>query len=125
MPTPYDREMERLRKLLAEVETDEDSGFDNDDNGPENVLEEIFSNHESFSEHDTESEEDRDSGSEGVNSSEWFSSKDGVQWRKTKFRENIRTCHNIVSRLLGTKEPATATSPVKSWELFIDDNMIR
>ncbi|GBN91465.1 hypothetical protein AVEN_5634-1 [Araneus ventricosus] len=79
MPTPYDREMEHLRKLLAEVETDEDSGFDNDDNGPENVLEEIFSNHESLSEHDAESEEDRDSGSEEVNSSEWFSSKDDVQ----------------------------------------------
>ncbi|GBL95871.1 hypothetical protein AVEN_227118-1 [Araneus ventricosus] len=47
-----------LRKLLAEVETDEDPDFDNEDNGHENVLEEIFSDHESFCEHDTESEED-------------------------------------------------------------------
>ncbi|GBN68987.1 hypothetical protein AVEN_222842-1 [Araneus ventricosus] len=31
--------MERLRKLLAEVETDEDSAFDNEDNGPKDVLE--------------------------------------------------------------------------------------
>ncbi|GBN53956.1 hypothetical protein AVEN_13022-1, partial [Araneus ventricosus] len=34
--------MERLSKLLAEVETDEDPDFDNEDNGPEDVLEEIF-----------------------------------------------------------------------------------
>ncbi|GBN52543.1 hypothetical protein AVEN_185533-1 [Araneus ventricosus] len=50
--------MSRLCKLLAEVETDEYPDFDNEDNGPEDVLEEIFSDHESFSEHDTESEED-------------------------------------------------------------------
>ncbi|GBL82110.1 hypothetical protein AVEN_21066-1, partial [Araneus ventricosus] len=34
--------MERLRKFLAEVETDEDPDFDNEDNGPEDALEEIF-----------------------------------------------------------------------------------
>ncbi|GBN02826.1 hypothetical protein AVEN_216786-1 [Araneus ventricosus] len=54
MPTSYEKEMECLRKLLAEVETDEDSNFDNEDNGPEDILEENFSDHESFSEHDTE-----------------------------------------------------------------------
>ncbi|GBM31680.1 hypothetical protein AVEN_101294-1 [Araneus ventricosus] len=53
--------MERLRKLLAEVETEEDPDFDN---GPEDVLEEIFSDHESFYEHDTESEEGGNSGNE-------------------------------------------------------------
>ncbi|GBN23331.1 hypothetical protein AVEN_212648-1 [Araneus ventricosus] len=53
--------MERLRKLRAVVETDGDSDFDN---GPEDNLEDNFSNHESFSEHDTESEEDGDSGNE-------------------------------------------------------------
>ncbi|GBM42927.1 hypothetical protein AVEN_239087-1 [Araneus ventricosus] len=57
--------MERLRKLLAEVETD-DPDFDNEDNGPEDVLEEIFPYHESFCEHDTESEEDGDSGNEDL-----------------------------------------------------------
>ncbi|GBN36625.1 hypothetical protein AVEN_136409-1 [Araneus ventricosus] len=31
MPASYGKEMERLRKLLAEVETDEDSDFDNED----------------------------------------------------------------------------------------------
>ncbi|GBO05194.1 hypothetical protein AVEN_46033-1 [Araneus ventricosus] len=40
MPTPYEKEMKRLRKLLAE--TDEDPDFENEDSGPENVLEEIF-----------------------------------------------------------------------------------
>ncbi|GBN73536.1 hypothetical protein AVEN_119252-1 [Araneus ventricosus] len=69
MPTPYENEIESLRKLLAEVETDEDSGFDS---GPEEVLEVNFSDHESFSKHDTESEEDGDSGNEEVNNSEWF-----------------------------------------------------
>ncbi|GBN43738.1 hypothetical protein AVEN_219641-1, partial [Araneus ventricosus] len=98
--------------------------FDNEDNGPEDVLEEIFSDHESFCEHDTESEEDGDSGNEDVNNFELFSSKEGIERRKTQFRQNIR-CHNIVSRLLGTKEPAKdVTIPVKSWEIFINDYMI-
>ncbi|GBM94211.1 hypothetical protein AVEN_142998-1 [Araneus ventricosus] len=47
--------MDRLCKLLAEVETDEDPDFYNADNGPENALEEIFSDPESFCELDTES----------------------------------------------------------------------
>ncbi|GBO38598.1 hypothetical protein AVEN_24253-1 [Araneus ventricosus] len=42
MPTPYEKEMERLHKLVAEVETDEDPDFDSEDNGPEHVSEEIF-----------------------------------------------------------------------------------
>ncbi|GBN19659.1 hypothetical protein AVEN_48051-1 [Araneus ventricosus] len=117
--------MERLRKQLAEVETDEDPDLDNADNGTEDVLEVIFSDSESFYEHDTESEEDGDSGNEDVNNLELFSSKERIEWRKTKFRQNI-LCHNIGSLLPGTKGPAKdATSPVKSWELFINDNMIR
>ncbi|GBN87574.1 hypothetical protein AVEN_154056-1 [Araneus ventricosus] len=111
--------------LLAEVETDQDPVFDNEDNGPEDVLEEIFSDHKSFSKHDTESEEDGDSGNEDMNILEWVSSKDGVQWMKTKFWQNIR-CHNIVSRLPGTKRPAKdVTSHVKSWVLFISYKMIQ
>ncbi|GBM94822.1 hypothetical protein AVEN_26533-1 [Araneus ventricosus] len=112
--------MERLRKFLAEVETDEDPDFDNEANGPEDVLDDIFSDHESFCEHDTESE----SGNEEANNLELFSSKGGIEWRKTKFRQNIRF-QNIVSLLPGEKGPAKdVTSPVKSWELFINDNMI-
>ncbi|GBN55715.1 hypothetical protein AVEN_13218-1, partial [Araneus ventricosus] len=68
MPTPFQKEMERLHKLLAEIETDEDSDFDNEDNEPEDILEENFSDHESFSEHDTES--DGDSGNKEMNNSE-------------------------------------------------------
>ncbi|GBM93197.1 hypothetical protein AVEN_93753-1 [Araneus ventricosus] len=121
MPPPYEKEMEHLRKFLAEVETDENPDFDN---GPEDVLEEIFSDHESFYEHDMESEEDGDSENEDANNLELFSSKEGTEWRKTKFRQNIR-CHNIVWRLSGTKGPAKVVkSPVKSWELFINDHMI-
>ncbi|GBL72113.1 hypothetical protein AVEN_163408-1 [Araneus ventricosus] len=52
-PISYEKEMERLRKLLAGVKTDEDSDFENEDNGPEDNLEDNFSNHENFSEHDT------------------------------------------------------------------------
>ncbi|GBM00247.1 hypothetical protein AVEN_32601-1 [Araneus ventricosus] len=59
MPTTYEKEMERLRKLFAEIETDEDSDFDNE---PEDILGENFSDHESFREYDTESEEDGDYG---------------------------------------------------------------
>ncbi|GBN16014.1 hypothetical protein AVEN_90072-1 [Araneus ventricosus] len=125
MPTAQAKETERLRKLLAEVETDEDPVFDNEDIGPEDHLEVIFSDHESFCEHDTKSEEDGDSGNEYVNNLELFSSEESIQWRKTKFRQNI-LCHNIVSHLPGTKEPAKGvTSPVTSWELFINDNMVQ
>ncbi|GBL88385.1 hypothetical protein AVEN_29750-1 [Araneus ventricosus] len=76
--------MERLRKFLAEVESDEDPGIDNEYNGSEDVLEEIFSDHESFCEHDTEYEEDGDSGNDDANNLELFSSKEGTEWRKTK-----------------------------------------
>ncbi|GBL77757.1 hypothetical protein AVEN_152970-1 [Araneus ventricosus] len=62
LPTPYEREIERLRKLPVEVETDEDPDFDNEDNGPEDALKKIFSDHESLCEHDTESEEGGDCG---------------------------------------------------------------
>ncbi|GBN68388.1 hypothetical protein AVEN_86441-1 [Araneus ventricosus] len=88
-------------------------------------LKRIF--HESFSEHDTESEEDGDSGNEEINNLEWFSYKDGIQWRKTKFRQNIRNrFHNIVSHLPRIKgQSRDVTSPVKSRELFISDNMIQ
>ncbi|GBM64440.1 hypothetical protein AVEN_166683-1 [Araneus ventricosus] len=116
--------MERLCKLLTELEN-EDPDYDNEGNGPEDVLEEIFSDHESFSEHDTESEEDGGSGNEDANNLEWFSSKGRVQWRKTRFRQNIR-CHYIMSCLPEKKGQAKdMTSPVKSWELFINDNVIQ
>ncbi|GBN16097.1 hypothetical protein AVEN_44766-1 [Araneus ventricosus] len=64
------KEMERLQKRLDVVETHENSDFDNEDNGSEDVLEENFAHHESFSEHDTESVEDRDSGNKEVNNLE-------------------------------------------------------
>ncbi|GBN48067.1 hypothetical protein AVEN_150133-1 [Araneus ventricosus] len=70
MLNPQEKGMERLRKMLAEVETDEDPDFDNEDNAPEDVLEEIFSDHESFCEHDTEPEEDGDFGNEDGNNLE-------------------------------------------------------
>ncbi|GBN60745.1 hypothetical protein AVEN_37925-1 [Araneus ventricosus] len=79
MSTAYEKEMERLRKLLAEVQTNEYSDHENEDNLPEDVWEENFSDHECFSEHDTESEVAGDSGNEEVNNSECFSSNDGVQ----------------------------------------------
>ncbi|GBM98295.1 hypothetical protein AVEN_42740-1 [Araneus ventricosus] len=117
--------MERLRKLLAEVETNEDPDFDYENNGREYVLEDIFSDHESFIDHVKKSEEGGDSGNEDVNNLEWFSSKDGLQSWKTKFMQNIR-CHNIMSRLPGTKGQAKdVTSPLKSYELFLNDNMIQ
>ncbi|GBM49059.1 hypothetical protein AVEN_155818-1 [Araneus ventricosus] len=107
MPTPYEKEMEPLRKLRAEVETDEDADFDN---GPEDGLEDTFSVRESFSKYDTELVEkigmNGNSGNEEVNNTERFSSEDGVKWRKINLRQNIRSrCHNIVSRSPGVKGP--------------------
>ncbi|GBN80919.1 hypothetical protein AVEN_4229-1 [Araneus ventricosus] len=102
--------MERLRKFLAKIETDEDPDFENEYNISEDVLEEIFTCHESFCGYNTESEEDGDSGNEDVNNLELFSSKEGIEWRLTKFRQNIRY-HSIVSLLPVAKD---VTSPVKS-----------
>ncbi|GBM76130.1 hypothetical protein AVEN_98062-1, partial [Araneus ventricosus] len=70
MTISYEKEIERLCKLLAEVETDKVPDFDNENNGPEDVLKENFSDHESFSEHDKESEEGGYSGNEEVDNSE-------------------------------------------------------
>ncbi|GBN62563.1 hypothetical protein AVEN_193508-1 [Araneus ventricosus] len=42
MQTPFEKEMERLHKPLAEVETYEDSDFDNEDNAHEDILEKNF-----------------------------------------------------------------------------------
>ncbi|GBO07422.1 hypothetical protein AVEN_20858-1 [Araneus ventricosus] len=121
-----EKERERLRKLFAELETDEDSDFDNKGNRPDDILEEKFSNHESFSEYDTESEEDGDSGHGEVNNSEWFASKLAYKEEKQNLGTIIRIrCRNIVSCFSGTKVPVKdVTSPVKGWELFINDNMI-
>ncbi|GBM81386.1 hypothetical protein AVEN_107118-1 [Araneus ventricosus] len=94
MPTPCEKEMEHLRKLLAEVETDEDSGFDNEDNGPEDDLERIF---QIMKVSAKMIRNDKRTEILKVNNSEEFLSKDGVQWRKTKFRQNI------VSRLPGER----------------------
>ncbi|GBO24517.1 hypothetical protein AVEN_251617-1 [Araneus ventricosus] len=107
------------------IETDEDPDFNNEDNGHRDVLEEIFSDQESFCEHDTKWKEDEDSRNEDVNNLELFSSKEGIDWREIKFRQNIR-CHNIVSHSPGTKGSAKdVKSPVKSWELIIKDNIIQ
>ncbi|GBN86076.1 hypothetical protein AVEN_138090-1 [Araneus ventricosus] len=116
--------MERLHKVLPEVETDVDIVFEN---GTGDVLEENFSDLERFSEHDTESKENGDSRNEDVNNLLWLSPKDDVQRRKTKFRQNIRNrCHNIASRLPGTKGTVKdVANPVKSWELFINDKKIQ
>ncbi|GBN44761.1 hypothetical protein AVEN_196041-1 [Araneus ventricosus] len=64
MSTSCEKEMKLLHKLLVEVEIDEYSDFDNERNGPEDTLDDIFSDRESFREHDSESEENGDSGSE-------------------------------------------------------------
>ncbi|GBM87892.1 hypothetical protein AVEN_31619-1 [Araneus ventricosus] len=113
MSTPSEKEIEPLSKLLPEVETDEDLDFENEVNGPKDVLEENFSDHESFSEHDTESLKDGDSGNEEVNTPYYKSIS------RTRY-------HNIVSRLPGTKQPAKdMTSPVKSRDLFMNDNVVQ
>ncbi|GBO03747.1 hypothetical protein AVEN_23261-1 [Araneus ventricosus] len=76
MPAASERKRNgAFRKLLAEDETDEDPDFDSEDNGPEVVLEDIFSDHEYFREHDKESEEVGDSRNEDVKNLELFHQK--------------------------------------------------
>ncbi|GBL90174.1 hypothetical protein AVEN_227226-1, partial [Araneus ventricosus] len=84
--TTTEKEVERVRKLLATVQTDEYPDLCNEDNGPDDGLELIFSDHENFCDNKTKSEVDRDSGNEDENNLKLFSSKEGIGWRKTKFR---------------------------------------
>ncbi|GBN32573.1 hypothetical protein AVEN_35162-1 [Araneus ventricosus] len=119
--------MESLRKLLAEFETDEDSDFDNEDNRPEDVLEENFSDHEneSFSERDKESEENGESGNKEVNIRNGFHQKKVYREGKQNLGRIFILVIILCCALPGTKRTAKdVTSPAKSWELFIDDNMI-
>ncbi|GBN97408.1 hypothetical protein AVEN_219436-1 [Araneus ventricosus] len=97
--------------------------LDNENIGPENVLEEIFSDHESFCQHDTESEEEGDSRNDDVNNLELFSSKEGTEWRKKlgKILVVIILCRCYLEK---KAPPKDVRNPVKSWELFINDNMI-
>lgn len=117
----YNEEMERLRKLLEEVSTDEESIEEND----------AFSDcDEMFSEHDTSSEEEIESDEEDAvesNSDDCFTGKDGKTiWKKTKFRQNFRTlARNIISKLPGNiGEAKDVTSPIESWNLLLDENIL-
>ncbi|GBN55748.1 hypothetical protein AVEN_26655-1 [Araneus ventricosus] len=92
--------MKRLRKLLAEVDTDEDPDFDNEGNGPEDVLEETFSDHESFCEHDTESEEDGDYGNEEKEDGKMLLPLLSLPWLEmpARFQKECFDCFNRINR---------------------------
>lgn len=122
MPTPYEKEMERLRSLLNEVESEENSA---------NSDEEEFSDHENFSEHNSESEIEEDDSEvdqdDVIASSDVFIGKDNcTRWKKEKFRTNGRTpARNIISHLPGPRGAAKdVTTPINSLDIFIDKNMI-
>ncbi|GBM25647.1 hypothetical protein AVEN_82763-1 [Araneus ventricosus] len=104
--TSYEKEMERLRKLFAEVETDDDSDFDNEDNGSEDILAENFSNHESFREYDTESEEDGDSGNEEVYLRPIFEATRGLLWDCLRNFERHMSWHPL--------HPKVFAAPIKN-----------
>ncbi|GBN37540.1 hypothetical protein AVEN_81076-1 [Araneus ventricosus] len=74
MPPPYEKEMERLRKFLAEVETVKIQTLTMKTMGVRIFQKRFFQIMESFYEHDTESEEEGDSGNEDVNNLDLFSS---------------------------------------------------
>ncbi|XP_054713571.1 piggyBac transposable element-derived protein 4-like [Uloborus diversus] len=117
MPTPYEQEMERLRKLLADVESDEEVIPDD----------ECFSDQENFSDHDSESEFSGSESSADPDRDDTFVGRDAKTiWQKTKFRANVRApARNIITHLPGPKGNAKNVSDVfESWSVFIDDKMI-
>ncbi|GBO07252.1 hypothetical protein AVEN_174913-1 [Araneus ventricosus] len=95
MPTSYEKEMERLRKLFAELETDEDSDFDNENNRPEDISEESFSNHESFSSYDTVSKEDGDYGNEELPLAYETKAEIGLKIQNKKRKAHLRMTKTI------------------------------
>ncbi|GBM17654.1 hypothetical protein AVEN_202819-1 [Araneus ventricosus] len=92
--------MERLRKLLAEVETNEYSDHENENNLPEDVWEKNFSDHQCFSEHDTESEEAGDSGNEENEKQRTVrEALEHERWEEWPFASLALNSKNTVSRI--------------------------
>ncbi|GIY13787.1 hypothetical protein CEXT_733421 [Caerostris extrusa] len=52
MSNLYEKEMESSRRLLAEVETDEDSDINNEGHGLDCIFEDNFSDYKSFAKYD-------------------------------------------------------------------------
>lgn len=114
----YKDEMLRLQKLLEDVSTGESSLEENEEE----------SDNEIFSSHDTNSECDIDSEDENENAINCFIGKDKkTKWLKEKPKSNVRTpAHNIVTKLPGNiGEAKNILTPSESWELLINEKMIR
>ncbi|XP_055936820.1 piggyBac transposable element-derived protein 4-like [Argiope bruennichi] len=115
----YDEEMERVRKLLEEVSSDE-----------ETIEEEIedSDNEDVFSEHQSESEEEcRSSDDEVCEQTSFFVGKDKTtKWQKEPFRNQKRIpVQNIIKKLPGnTQFSKHVTSPIDAWRLIFDDSII-
>lgn len=118
MATPYEKEMQRLRKLLEEVESDEESVCEDEN----------FSDHESFSEHDSNSEiENSSSSDDSDEEQDAYIGRDKLTvWKKSKFRPKVRTpACNIVLHLPGSRgEAKNVTNPSCCISLLIDDSML-
>lgn len=130
----YESEVIRIRKLMAEVDTDSEN-IGESDSGELDNCEELNHNSESETDDDGNSDretEDVDEDSEvpvaSKISSDFYIGKDKeTKWNKHHPPRNVRTRKiNIISHLPGVKTAAkNAKSPLECFSLFIDDMMIR
>lgn len=118
--TDYEKEMERLRTLIDEVESSEEE-FDEASENESDV--EIYSSHDSESEFDQNEEDHKNSDSE----ESIFVSKNKTIWQKEKTNQKVKTCsQNIITHLPGLKGIArNIREPLESWELFFNSKIIQ
>lgn len=116
----YEKEQERLLRMLEEVPTD----IEYDDE------EEDSTDHCEEREGDSESEQELDSGEEGnaeQNDVPYFTGKDNTtKWKKHLPPQNIRTrSKNIVTHLPGVKGPVrNLKTPIEIWNCFFTMNIL-
>lgn len=117
----YQKEVERLRKLYEEVDSDEECIDHEDDSDADPEYVEV-------SEHDSDSEQELETVDiENFNNqTDNYKGKDGMKWKSACPPKNVRTrsC-NIITHLPGTRGKArTVKTPQECWDCLVDEEMI-
>jgi len=124
---PYEREIERLRQLYEEVETDNEEVENMSESDDDSIADENFVLERDHAT-DTEQEATDEESEEGESVSEesrsaYYYGKDGTKWRKEAPPLNVRTrSRNIITHLPGVTGVArNASTTVQCFMLFFDD----
>ncbi|KAK9751409.1 hypothetical protein QE152_g5000 [Popillia japonica] len=98
---PYMKEIDRMRRLYEELQSDEEYMDDADDSDADPAYEEV-------SEHATDSEQELEDVeiTECEQQAHTYKEKDGMEWSTTCPRKNVRTRNYIISHLPGARGSA-------------------